>query len=62
MVMANVNVIIGDYDTALDYLDEILGMPSVYTSNFIESDPMWAPLRELPRFREIIEKYRGITF
>lgn len=62
MVMAQVNVIVGDYETALDYLEEILSMPSPYTAALVELDPLWEPLRDLPRFRDIIEKYRGITF
>ena len=62
MVMAYVGVIIGDYNTALEYLDEVLGMPSIYSPQFIEGDPLWAPLKDDPRFKEIIQRHKGEVF
>ena len=62
MVMALVQLKAGNIDTALDYLEEILSIPSYYSTTWVELDPLWAPARDHPRYKEIIAKYEGITF
>ena len=48
---------VGEYDAAFDLLDKLLAMPSGVLLNFLKLDPVWAPLWNLPRFRELVEKY-----
>ncbi|MFQ5607779.1 MAG: hypothetical protein ACE5GA_07510 [Candidatus Zixiibacteriota bacterium] len=62
MVMAYVHLLAGEYDEALDRLEEVLSMPSPYNTVWVEFDPDWDPVRHLPRYKEIIEAYKGITF
>ena len=62
MVMAFINLYAGNYDEALNYLEEVLSMPSTYNTNWIESDPHWDRVREMPRYKEIIATYKGVTF
>jgi len=62
MVMALVQLKAGNIDTALDYLEEILSIPSYYSTDWVELDPVWEPARDHPRYKEIIAKYEGIKF
>jgi hypothetical protein len=62
MVMAYVQLNAGNIDVALDYLEEVLSMPSSHSTAWIEFDPLWEQARDHPRYREIIAKYEGITF
>ncbi len=62
MVMAYVQLRAGNIDESLDYLEEVLSIPSYYSTAWIELDPHWTPARDHPRYREIIAKYEGIEF
>lgn len=62
MVMAYVHLYAGNYDEALNYLEQVLSIPSTYNTNWIESDPDWERVRHLPRYQEMIETYKDITF
>ena len=62
MVMAYVQLNAGNIDRALDYLEEVLSIPSTYSTSWIELDPLWEPARDHPKYKEIITKYEGITF
>ena len=59
MVMAYVHVILGDYDRALDRLEEVLTVPAYFSTAWMQADPLLAPLRNHPRFQELIEKYEN---
>ena len=52
-----VDAMVGEYDTALDLLDKLLSMPGDNCVNLVKLDSTWAPLRDLPRFKKLIEKY-----
>jgi len=52
-----INIMIGEYDTAVDILDTLLSIPSVLTVPFVEIHPGFKPLRDLPRFKALMEKY-----
>jgi serine/threonine-protein kinase len=56
---AKVCAITGEKDRALDMLDRILAMPiSVHiTPGTLRLDPLWDPIRDDPRFDELIGKY-----
>ena len=62
MVMAYVQLNAGNIDEALDYLEEVLSIPSYFSTNWVELDPQWEPAKNHPRYKEIIAKYEGITF
>jgi len=62
MVMAYVQLNAGNVDTALDYLEEVLSIPSYFSTAWVELDPQWEPAREHPRYKEIIATYESITF
>jgi hypothetical protein len=62
MVMAFVQLNAGNVDAALDYLEEVLSIPSYWSTAWIELDPTWEPVRAHPKYKEIITKYEGITF
>jgi len=62
MVMAYVQLNAGNIDEALDYLEEVLSIPSYYSTDWVELDPLWEPARDHPKYKEIITKYEGITF
>jgi eukaryotic-like serine/threonine-protein kinase len=55
--LAQVYAMSGDSDAALDLLDRLLIMPGGAAISFIKHDPIWAPLRTLPRYRELMKKY-----
>jgi hypothetical protein len=62
MVMAKVQLNAGNIDEALDYLEEVLSIASPYSTYWVEMDRWWEPVREHPKYKEIIAKYEGITF
>jgi eukaryotic-like serine/threonine-protein kinase len=55
--LAMTNVMVGDYDAALDLLDKLLSFPSGTSVHMLKLDPSWAPLWKLPRFKKLMEKY-----
>jgi hypothetical protein len=57
MVMAIIFVKCGEYDKALDELDELLAQQTPYTVNDFMQNPELAPLRRLPRYQEMMRKY-----
>lgn len=47
---------IGDYDTAIDQLEQLLGAPSWISGPVLRTDPLWAPLRGHPRFERLLQR------
>ena len=56
-IAALVHTKLGDYDAALLVLDSILAAPSVVSIPWLELDPRWQPLWDLPGYRDLKEKY-----
>ena len=54
---AEIFVTVGEYEAALDLLDELLSVPSLLSVNLLRLDPIWNPLRNNPDFKGLIEKY-----
>ena len=48
--LAEIYAVVGESDAAMDRLEQVLSIPSTYTSYFIQADPELASLRTLPRF------------
>lgn len=61
MVMAQIYVKCGEYDKALDKLEELLSLQTPYTVNDFKLFKELAPLRDLPRYRQMMQKYGGET-
>lgn len=48
---------VGELDKALDLIDTLLAIPSEITVPILKLDPDFDPLRDIPRFQALIEKY-----
>jgi len=57
MVMAIIYVTCGQYDKALDQLEELLAQQTPYTVNDLKLNEKLEPLRKLPRYQGMIQKY-----
>jgi tetratricopeptide (TPR) repeat protein len=53
--LAQIYVMVGDYDSAIDQLEYLLSIPSLYFSiSYMSIDPTWAPLHNHPRFQNLL--------
>ncbi|MEE8404516.1 MAG: hypothetical protein V3S17_03905, partial [candidate division Zixibacteria bacterium] len=52
---AEVLVIFGLHDEALEQLELIMSMPGFTSPPYLKKDPIWGPLRNYPRFKALIE-------
>jgi hypothetical protein len=57
MVMADIYILAEEYDKAIDELDYLLSIESPFTVHILRHRPIFEPLRTLPRFQALIEKY-----
>ena len=57
MVMAVIYIKCGEYDKALDELEELLSQQTNYTVNDFKLNRELEPLRKLPRYQEMMRKY-----
>jgi hypothetical protein len=57
MVMANIYARCGNYDKALDELEDLLAQQTPYTVNNFELNGNLEPLRKLPRYQKLLVKY-----
>jgi tetratricopeptide (TPR) repeat protein len=51
--LAQIYMLAGQHDRALDTLEPLLALPSWVTPALLRSDPTWAPLRPEPRFKRL---------
>jgi tetratricopeptide (TPR) repeat protein len=54
--LARVYVMVGEYDKALDKIEYLLSIPGELSVPLLKIDPVWAPLRNHPRFQKLINK------
>ena len=52
--LAMVYVLVGEDDLAIDQLEYLLSSSYTITRQLLRNDPAWAPLRDHPRFRELV--------
>jgi len=52
---AEVFVIFGLNDEALEQLEHIMGIPGFTSAAYLKVDPLWEPLRKYPKFKALIE-------
>jgi len=57
--LAEVYALVGEQDKAIDLLDGLLSRPSNMTVAILKIVPIWDPLRDNPRFIELLKKYGG---
>ncbi|MFC1559214.1 protein kinase [Gemmatimonadota bacterium] len=55
--LARILVMVGDYSEAIEKLEFLLSKPVPGALPHLKLDPSWDPLRELPRFQALLEKY-----
>jgi serine/threonine-protein kinase len=56
--LARIYTLVGDLDLAIDQLETLLSIPGEFSVNEIRLSPMWDPLREVPRFQELVARER----
>jgi len=55
--LATIYIITGEHDKAIELLEQLLSIPSYVTKSRLKLDPDYDPLRDHPRFQELIKKY-----
>jgi TolB-like protein/Flp pilus assembly protein TadD len=55
--LARIYAHVGEPDAALDRIEHLLSIPSELSVARLRLEPYWDPLRDHPRFQEILEKY-----
>ena len=55
--VAQVYTILGEKDRAIELLDGLLSRPSGMTVQILKVNPIWDPLRNDPRFEDLLTKY-----
>ncbi|MHC4594730.1 MAG: protein kinase domain-containing protein [Planctomycetota bacterium] len=53
--LAKIYVMVGEYDAAIDQLEFLLSTPGWMSVPLLRLDPAWAPLRDHPRFKKLLE-------
>jgi tetratricopeptide (TPR) repeat protein len=57
--LAMIYVMVGKYDEAIKQIKYLLSIPGLLSTKILELDPRWAPLRNLPEFKKMMEAYSG---
>jgi tetratricopeptide (TPR) repeat protein len=57
--LALIYVMVGKYDEAIRQIKNLLSIPGLLSPKILELDPRWAPLRNLPEFKKMMENYSG---
>ena len=48
------------YDLAMDKIEMLLSIPSNLSIGWMMADPVYEPIRNLPRFKKLAEKYKYV--
>jgi TolB-like protein/Tfp pilus assembly protein PilF len=57
--LALIYVMVGKYDEAIKQIKYLLSIPGFLSTKILELDPRWAPLRNRPEFKKMMESYSG---
>jgi len=55
--LAYIYVLLGKYPEAIAKLDYLLSIPGPLSVNILSLDPRWAPIRDVPEYKRMVEKY-----
>jgi TolB-like protein/Flp pilus assembly protein TadD len=55
--LALIYVMTGKYDEAIEQIKYLLSIPGFLTPKILEIDPRWAPLKNQPEFKKMMESY-----
>jgi serine/threonine-protein kinase len=55
--LAHIYLFLGHHDAAIDQLELLLSIPTVFTTGRLRIEPRYDPLRDHPRFQALLEKY-----
>jgi tetratricopeptide (TPR) repeat protein len=55
--LADIYILAGEYDLALDEIEYLLSTPSSFSVPYLQLHPIYDPLRNLPRYQKLLEKY-----
>ncbi len=55
--LALIYVLVGEYDAALDQIEYLLSISCDFSVPLLRLDPRYDPLRNLPRYQKLLEKY-----
>ncbi len=53
--LARIHVMVGEFDAAIDQIEDLLSGPGEMSAPLLKLDPAWEPLRKHPRFKKLIE-------
>ena len=54
--LAKIYTRVGQHDKALNLIDELLSIPCDLSVGLLRLDPVWDPLRNLPRFQALLRE------
>jgi tetratricopeptide (TPR) repeat protein len=54
--LARIYVMVGEFDSAIDQLEFLLSIPGGLSVPLLRLEPVWAPLREHPRFKKLVQE------
>ena len=54
--MARIYVVLGDHDRAIDLYEQLLSLPSELSVAYLRGHPLYAPLRDHPRFKALMRR------
>ena len=57
--LALLYTVVGEHDAAIDQLEYLLTIPSIISVPRLKFQPVWEPLHQHPRFKQLLEKYEG---
>ncbi len=56
--MASLYIMIGEYEKALELMDETLAAPGEFCLALLMLEPVYDPLRELPEYKNMLKRYQ----
>ncbi len=56
MDLAEVYMMVGEHDLAIDQLELLLSIPAPVSIPLLQVDPLWDPLRDHPRFQALLAR------
>lgn len=55
--LSEIYVRVGEYNAALDVIEQLLSIPGKFSIPLLRLYPWYDPLRKLPRYQKLVEKY-----